>query len=271
VRANAAVTQLTGALEDFDFHGYALKLYDFVWSEFCDWYVESAKAAFHGAAGARRDLTRRVFDYVFARLLKLLHPVMPFVTEELYHQLGYVAEGDSIMRAAWPAMDRYGTADPEADLVAEKFALIRSGRDLRRHYNIPTARKVPYFVKPSAPAFARLLAADPDSVRVLLNAETVKIDAAYEPAGVVPSAAGTFGRIFLPLAGIVDVAAERQRLTKQQTELEQYLAGLDRKLGNAKFLSKAPADVVRSEQARRAELAAKLDEVRHVLADLPPA
>ena len=202
-------------------------------------------------------------------MLKLLHPIMPFVTEELYHQLGYATEDQSLMLATWPAADRFGVTDPCVDLVREKFDLIRIGRNLRGNYNIPTARRVPYYLKPATPEFAKLLQDDPDSVRVLLNAERVTIDPDYEPRGAVPSGAGKFGRIFLPLDGIIDVAAELKRLTKQRTELEQYVAGLDKKLSNEKFLSKAPADVVKSELTRRAELAAKLEQVQSVLDGLP--
>ncbi len=266
--ANQTVAQITETLGKFDFHAYALQLYEFIWNEFCDWYVESAKSAFYGEDEQRKQNTLRVFDYVFARILQVLHPAMPFVTEEIYHELGYVEQNDSIMLASWPTADDYGINADEVALIGEKFDLIRAGRNLRSNYNIPTNKKIPYFVKPTTDVFKDLLNADVASVITLLNAEAVTIDADYEPDGTVPSAAGKFGLIYMPLAGIIDVAAETKRLEKQRDELEKHLIGIDKKLANENFVSRAPAEVVERERTRREEFAGKLEQIQNLLKDL---
>ncbi len=267
-RANQTVQQITDTLDKFDFHAYALQLYDFIWNEFCDWYVESAKSSFYGDDEKRKADTLRVFDYAFAKILKVLHPAMPFVTEEIYHELGYTADEDSIMLADWPIADETGVGAKEIALVAEKFDLIREGRNLRGNYNIPTSKKIPYFIKPTTPAFQSLLESDAASVSVLLNAESVTINPDYMAAGAVPSGAGKFGSIHMPLEGVIDVAAETARLEKQEQALEKQLNGIARKLSNEKFLEKAPAEVVDRERVRQSEMAGKLEQVRSLLRSL---
>ncbi len=274
--------KITRELERFDFHAYALELYEFVWNQFCDWYVESAKSAFYGEDEQRKQLTLRVFDYVFSQILRFMHPVMPFVTEELYHSLGYVADADSIMLASWPLplardaaswtpappADLVVTLGDHADLVDEKFSLIRAGRNLRRTYNIPTNKKIAYFLKPTDDEFAAMLREDEASLVTLLNASELTIDPDYEPEGTVPSAVEKHGLIYMPLAGVIDVEQELQRLGKQRDELEKALVGLDKKLSNEKFLANAPEDVVSRERARRDELKAKHEQVMTLLKEL---
>lgn len=261
---------LTRALSDFDFHAYVIDLYEVVWNKFCDWYVESAKAAFYSTDQARRETTLRVFDYVFDRILRLMHPVMPFVTEELYHQMGYVEEADSIMNATWPealgeeVAAALGLSPEFLALVAAKFELIRAGRNLRNTYRIPMAQKIAYFVRPTSAAFARMLAEDEDSMRLLLNADPLIIDAEYEPTGQTPSAVGRDGLIYMPLEGVVDVEEERQRLARQEEEILRGLNGLEKKLTNEKFLARAPSEVVKRERARQAELREKLTRVQEL-------
>ncbi len=267
-RTRAAVTEISANLERFDFHNYALQLYEFIWKAFCDWYVESAKAVFYSEDEARKALALRVFDHVFANILRLLHPVMPFLTEELYHQLGYVPDGDSIMLAEWPTPGGPAITHEQMALVDGKFNLIRAGRNLRANYNIPTTRKIPYFIKPTDERFAALLNEDPESTRVLLNAQTVTIDPAYDPKGAVPSGVGKFGLIFLPLAGLIDIAAEIKRLGKQKDKIEEQITALGKKLGNDKFLTKAPDEVIQREYDRRDELAGRLEQITALLAEL---
>jgi valyl-tRNA synthetase len=273
-RTDAAVRQITALLEQFDFHAYSLALYEFVWNQFCDWYVESAKSAFYGENAARKATTLRVFDYVYARILRLMHPVMPFVTEELYHGLGYVAEEDSLMLAQWPQplsdaeQARLGLTPEYLALVEEKFSLIRAGRTLRTNYNIPTNKRIPYYLKPTDEAFAAMLAADLDAVRTLLNAESLTVDAAYNPQGTIPSAVEKHGLIYMPLAGLIDTAQEKARLTKQRDEVQKFIDSLDKKLANAGFVAKAPPEVVAKERERRGELVAKLEQVTALLRGL---
>ena len=168
-RISETVASATKNLADFDFHAYALELYEFIWNEFCDWYVESAKSAFYSDDEGRKAATLSVFDHVFSRILRILNPVMPFITEELYHSLGYVEEADTIMVAQWPEAEDFGVDSETAELVKEKFELIKAGRNLRGTNNIAMSKRIAFFVKPTTEAFAAVLSADPDSIKGLLN------------------------------------------------------------------------------------------------------
>lgn len=270
-RLNTAVSRATASLENFDFHAYAIDLYEFVWNEFCDWYVESAKSAFYGEDAATKANVLRCFDFALSNILRLMHPVMPFLTEELYHAAGYVEEGDSIMLTTWPstlsaeAAAALGVNAEIVEQVNHKFTLIRAGRALRSTYNIPYAQRVPYFVKPTDEAFGGLLAADPDSLRTLLNAETVTVDPDFEPEGMMPSGVGQGGLIYLPLEGVIDIEEEKARLNKQREQIVKGLTGIDKKLANENFVTRAKPEVVERERERRTELATKLQQVDEVL------
>jgi valyl-tRNA synthetase len=271
---NEQIAATTTALEKFDFHAYAIGLYEFVWNGFCDWYVESAKSAFYGDDDARQKSTAAVFDHALSCILRLMHPVMPFVTEEIYHGIGYVPEDDSIMNAPWPEplpaarLEELGISAAAVALVDEKFELVRAGRNLRADYDIPYSRRIPYFVKPTETAFAAMLDEDSESLRALLNAETVTIDADYAPTDSAPSALGTRGVIYMPLEGVVDLDEERRRLAKQREELVKVLTGIDRKLSNEQFISRAPAAVVDRERERQTEFTEKLRQVDDLAAKL---
>ena len=273
-RTDEVIEDITKNLSRFQFHGYALQLYDFVWSEFCDWYVESAKAAFYGEDEELRRSVLGVFDFVFSQILRLTHPVMPFITEEIYHHLGYVDKNDSIMLAQWPQplMDtlktRFRLMNEIKDMVEEKFNLIKAGRNLRGTYNIPFTKKIAYIIKPTNNHFGNLLKEDPDSARALLNASTITIDPEFSSDDSVPSAVGKFGLILMPLTGAIDVEQETQRLTQQMTDLRNLIEQIDRKLMNEKFLTKAPEQVVNRERERRKEFNEKRQQVESLLAQL---
>ncbi|MFT5129040.1 MAG: valyl-tRNA synthetase [Rhodothermales bacterium] len=271
---SSAIGKATQALDDFDFHGYAIDLYEFVWNSFCDWYVESAKAVFYSEDEAARTAVLNAFDYALWSILRIMHPIMPFITEEVAHGMGFIPEEDSIMLADWPVLpcadglSRLGLAADTASLVEAKFELVRAGRNLRGMYKIPFARKVPYIVKPTSAEFADLLAADSDSMRSLLNAETVTVDPDFEPAGTVPSAVGDGAIIYLPLEGIIDVDEEKNRLAKQHEELTRVIGGIDKKLSNEQFVTRAKPEIVDRERARRDEFMAKLKQVQELAATL---
>jgi len=273
-RLNETVRDITEALEQFRFHELGRLLYEFIWNEFCDWYLESAKAIFNGGEEDQRRLTIRVFDHVMATFLRLLHPVMPFVTEELSHHLGFVADGESIMCVDWPSalsaddIARLGVDTELVEAVAAKFEMIRSVRNVRGTYLIPPAKKVAVVVAPTDDGTARFLEADLLSLTSLLYASDVTIDATYEPDGPTGVALGQLGTAYIPLADVIDIAAERERLEKQESEALNFLERAQRKLANEGFVLRAPDDVVQRERDRLLELRDKLARIREQLSGL---
>ncbi len=273
-RTSEVIAQITGALQSFEFHTCAHALYEFVWNEFCDWYLESAKAVFNSGNAEQKEVTLRVFDYALSCLLRLLHPIMPFVTEELYHQLGFVTEDGSIMAAAWPQplpadrLAEMGATPALAARVRDKFEMIRGVRNIKASYQIPTSRQSRVYISPARPEDGEFLGRDMVSLTALLYASDVVIAPECRPEGPVGTAVSTLGTAYLPLAGVIDIDAEVERLRKQERELLELAERAQRKLSNQSFVDKAPAEVVQREQDRLSEMHEKIQRLRDQLAAL---
>ena len=267
-RTNQVVQQITTALEKFAFNEAVKTLYDFVWSEFCDWYLESCKALFTSETELDRKAlnTVRVFDYCLSTFLRLLHPFMPFVTDELYHQMGFVSEDQSIMLADWPiALDNHqltqlGADDSLVALTTDKFELIRAVRNLRANYQISSSRPISVIVSPASETAREFLLRDQSSLQSLLVAESLSFG--DKPAGACGVAVSNLATAYVPLAGIVDFEAELARLRKQEDEAVKYIESVQRKLANVNFVSRAPEEVVNKERERIAEFSEKLARIR---------
>jgi len=252
-------------------------LHRFFWSEYCDWYVEASKAALAGTDAARRANTLAVMDFVLNHTLRLFHPFLPFITEELWHGLGYHHDlpetqgGRTIMFAPWPrplSQDEktwFGLDEAADRFAAAKYDLVSRGRHLRREFNLPAGKKLRYVLKPAA-AFPP---AEVEVLRLLLNAEAVDVDPAYQPPRGTPSAANTLGELFLPLAGQVDFAAERARLTRELEKARTELGRVRDKLANPDFSRKVPLPVLAEHQRRLAEWQERERQLEQALANLP--
>ncbi|MBR7104158.1 MAG: class I tRNA ligase family protein, partial [Lentisphaeria bacterium] len=270
-KLDAAVANIETEFEKFRFHTAAHALYDLVWSDFCDWFVEAEKLPMR-AGGADKERALAVLDYALFRILKLLHPFMPFITEELAHRMGFVEEGKSIMYTAWPTPDAAARFDAaETAMTDGKFEMVRIGRFLRSSYNIPDGKKLNFHIKAVGEKELVFLCAQKDSLKLLLNAEEIEISLeAFDSAanGAAPSQPGTMGIISLPLAGLIDVAAEVARLEKQLQDLNKWIASAKGKLSNERFVSNAPAQVVADARAGLADLEERKGRTEELLASL---
>jgi valyl-tRNA synthetase len=244
----------TAAFEDalaaFRFNDAAGALYKFTWGTFCDWYLEFTKPILQGSDEAAKTETRAMIAWVLRETLKLLHPIMPFVTSELWERQG----GDGLlMIAAWPelsALPADAAADAEMNWVVEVVSQIRA---LRSEMNVPNAARLALAFKDASPAATARFKRYADLLRNLARLDSVaEADSAVEKGAiqlVVPEST-----IILPLAGIIDVAAERTRLQKEIKKLENDVAGIDRRLANADFIAKADPEVVEENRERRTEM-----------------
>jgi valyl-tRNA synthetase len=249
----AAVTQ---AMEGFEFREVCQHLYDFIWSEFCDWYLEMAKQDLREPpVPGHLAVTRAVLSWTLAETMKLLHPVMPSLTEEIWQALPH--EGRTIMRAPWPA----GLAhwrDPDAESqMAVMMDVIRGVRGIRADLGVPPGDVVP--IDLFAPAEQRrALEAAARYIAPLSRARTVRVhsDGASRPRGGFSSLSGT---VEIRLGVESGEAAEpmRMRLRKQLAAVARDLAGLDGRLQSTTFLERAPAEVVAADRLRRDELEEK--------------
>jgi len=267
----AQVTEAVNkSLDGFKFHEAVHTLYEFVWSEFCDWYIESSKQALSDES--RRETTLKAFDYTLFSILRLLHPFMPFVTEELAQQLGYVAEESSIVLFEYPGLEEMKRAISIDEVLLSgmdaKFAAIRAGRNMRASYNIPPGKKIEYTFKPAEKKTEDFLKTEIASIEKLMRAEKFLIDANFAPDATSPSIVTDAGTLFMSLEGLIDVEAEKAKLEKQKKELEGWIKGSNAKLANKNFTERAPEKVVADARAKLAEMEEKLTRVKEMIAAL---
>jgi valyl-tRNA synthetase len=259
--ANDAITKVSAALDGYRFSEAAKELYEFVWSDFCDWYIETSKAS--------PNLV--VLDGVFSIILRLLHPFAPHITEELWHGMGYELRmtndesRSSIQFAQWPNSMQADAASPElAAKVDALYNVIRAGRQLRSEYKIEPQKKVRFAVKPNADEeFFRSTAA---GLKLLLGAEEVEINCQYAPKGVTPSAVTPAATIFM--VGAVEVTTEKARLTKELDKARKDLDFIVAKLNNPSFRDRAPANVVAEQEQRKAETEERIQKLEAAIAAL---
>ncbi|MDD3119459.1 MAG: valine--tRNA ligase [Victivallales bacterium] len=275
---NQTIKLVNSALTEFRFHLAAHEIYDLVWSNFCDWYLESAKVRLYGDDPAAKKQTLAVLDFVLFKILRLLHPFMPFVTEELAHQMGFLAEEESIMLEDYPRELKFKKipsimdSDPDLlDLVEAKFQMVRAGRNLRASYDIPNGAKVKYYIRATDKATAEFFQSELDSLQRLLFADAVVVseqDFPAEKLGQAPSQLITSGTIYLPLQGLIDIPAEIDKLEKQQAQLTGWIKGSRAKLANEKFLTKAPPEVVQAAREHLTEMEERYEQVGKLIAGL---
>jgi valyl-tRNA synthetase len=262
-KADQLVSGVDADFDGFEFGRLAEALYHFTWDEFCDWYVELAKVQI-AEGGARADATRSVLGHVLDTVLRLLHPLMPFVTERLWTTL---TGEESLVIAPWAAVSGQ-RADPAAtDRIEAVRKLITEIRRFRSDQGLPPTKKVPAEL---AGAGAAGLSAHDAAVRSLTRLDqpadgftpTATLDVAL-PTGTVT--------VRLDMSGVIDIAAERKRLAKDLAAAEKELGQCEAKLGNPNFADKAPADVVAKITARRDVARSEIDRLTAQLAGLPAA
>jgi valyl-tRNA synthetase len=272
-RLNAAVRDCTLALEEYRFNELAERLYHFFWDDFCDWYVEIAKVRI--AAGDRTP--RALLAHGLDVILRLFHPTMPFLTEQLWTNLnrqtptrgpGDTAAEDLLILAEWPRAD--GDAiDPLAESAFELLRdLIRQVRNIRTQHNVPPSQKIKAIAEViEGTGECDIVTENRPTIEALAGLETLEIsyDAVDPPAN---AGSVTARGVKLYVLDVIDTAAERSRLEKQLATLEKGIRGVEGKLGNEKFLANAPAEIVQQEQGRLDDMQRDIAAVRDALAKL---
>jgi valyl-tRNA synthetase len=257
-----AVREVTLDLERFRLHEAASELYRFFWSEFCDWYLELVKARLYNESDRdARDKARAVLREVLDCAFRLLHPIMPYITEELWLRLPN-REAESIMISAWSgARDEW--TDPEAEAqMAILQEMLGAIRNFRSEYSVEPNRKIEVVVRSADSALRQALAAESESALRLGGIAGLHFDAEAKESGAGATAVLTSGaEVFVPLEGLVDLDRERARLDKQLKELEGLVERASARLDNENFVSKAPAHVVERAREKLASLKEQLDRV----------
>jgi valyl-tRNA synthetase len=245
-RANEAVDK---AIEEFRLNDAATSLYEFIWGVVCDWYVELTKPILQGADGAEKGETRAITAFVLRETVKLLHPVMPFITEELWDKLGHRAEHGMLIGQPWPV-----PAAPDAAADAEMnwlVKLISDIRSARSELNVPAGAKLKLLVVGANAGTQQRLDTHRAAIERLARVEGIEAAAAAPKASLqIVLGAATYA---LPVGEVIDLKAEGVRLQKEIKKLADEVGKIDAKLGNANFVSRAPEEVVEEQRERRAQ------------------
>ena len=260
-KVNTLAKEVTDNLERFELGIAVAKLYDFIWDVFCDWYIEIAKIRLQSGEGA--DTAKAVLVYVLTDILKLLHPFMPFITEEIYQAIPHDTE--SIMISKWPEYDpTLSFADEEAQMEKIMDA-IRAIRNRRAEMNIPPSKKSKVYVET---AFADVFAVGSEFIKRLAYASDVEIADGFGDLGNTVTIVTNDAKIYIPLGDLVDFEAEAKRLQKELAAAEDKLAFINKKLDNPGFVNKAPEKVVQQNRDEAAKLTEKIANLRSSLENL---
>jgi valyl-tRNA synthetase len=257
-RLNETIDSIDAAYREYQFNTVAQSLYDFVWSDYCDWFVEAAKTEIFGEDETKRKSALEVMDFVLSATLRLLHPFMPHITEELWSLLGLGS--DSIQFAAPPekaALDDVSDLVGKRKLVSAIYETIQAGRNLRAESKLPSNRKIQFILRTDEKSISSHM----PTVTRLLNAEQVELDPKYQAQAGNPVAVTSLGEIFLTVTA-ADKAGEQQRLDKEIARIETEARTVEEKLKNKSFVDRAPAAVVEEHRRRLKDFSAQLEKLK---------
>ena len=263
-RLNETIDAIEGGYREYQFNTVARCLYEFVWSDYCDWFVEAGKTDIFGEDEAKKKSALAVMDLVLSAILRLLHPFMPHVTEELWALLGF-GKG-SIQFATLPqkmGLDDVRDVPGKRRLASAIYETVQAGRNLRAESNIPSNRKIHFILRSDSKAISGQI---PTLTR-LLNADQIVVDPEYQIAAGNPVAVTPLGEILLAISA-ADKTRERERLDKEITKIANDLRALEAKLQNSSFIDRAPAAVVEDHRRRLKDLSGQLAKLEQARAGL---
>ncbi|MBB6672286.1 valine--tRNA ligase [Cohnella nanjingensis] len=266
-RFHETTRDVTRLMETYEFGETGRLLYNFIWDDLCDWYIEFAKLTLYGNDAEAKRSTQSVIAYVLDRTMRLLHPFMPYLSEEIWQHLPH-EPGETITLAAWPV---YDAAFEAADAVAEMGLLmeaIRAVRNVRAEVGVTPGKKIEMMAKPTNAASESILRRNEEYLRRFCNTSQLTLDAALTPPDKAMTAIVTGLEIYLPLAGLIDIGQEIARLEKELATLNQEVERVEKKLANEGYLAKAPAQVVEQERAKGQDYRDKRDKVLARIAEL---
>ncbi len=265
-KANTAVTAFRRGLDELRFNESANAAYQFVWHELCDWYLEWIKPDLYGDDPEAKATAKAVLANVLEKALKLMHPIVPFVTEEIWSALP--GERDSIMTEAFPKANP-GHDDPGAEAEADLLmGVIGSIRAIRSDMLIHPSKEITVIIVCADPKKIRVIESNIASVKNLCRAESVSIGLNGErPKGAAGSGFADI-EIFVPMQGLIDVENERQKLEKERNKLEKDLKKTEGKLGNKNFLDRAPEEIIEKERGKLTEARVRISKIEENLRQL---
>lgn len=258
-RFNETAREVTRLIDVYEFGETGRQLYNFIWDDLCDWYIEFAKLSLYGEDAAAKRKTQSVLAYVLDRTLRLIHPFMPFISEEIWQHLPH--HGETIVLAEWP---KYDPALEAPDAVQEMNLLmdiIRSVRNIRAEVGVPMSKKIELIVKPASGELLEILQRNEHYIRRFGNTSQYEASLDIAVPEKAMSTVVTGAELYLPLAGLIDISQEIERLEKEVEHLNKEVERVEKKLANQGFVAKAPAKVIEEERTKMADYSDKRDKV----------
>ena len=265
-RLNQTIGKVTELFEKFEFGEAGRLLYRFIWDDFCDWYIEMSKETLAGDDEATKLTTRSILVYVLDNTLRLLHPIMPFVTEEIWQSVPHV--GESLVVATYPTVHPEQMDEKAAEEMEFLMDFIRSVRTVRNEMNTPLSKPINIIAKVSDAAHYAILKENESYIARFSNPEEFVYGEDVEAPSDAVTSVITGAEIYLPLAGLINIEDEIARLEKEAEKLQQEVDRVEKKLSNEKFVAKAPAAVVEAERAKGADYQAQREAVLERIATL---
>ena len=247
-RLNQTIAKVTELFEKFEFGEAGRLLYHFIWDDFCDWYIEMSKETLAGENEVAKKTTRSILAYVLDQTLRLLHPIMPFVTEEIWQSVPHI--GDSIVTASYPVVHEEQMDEKAAEEMEFLMEFIRSVRTVRNDMNTPLSKPINIMAKVPDVKFEAILAENESYIARFCNPENFTFGLEIDAPNDAVSSVITGAEIYLPLAGLINIEDEIARLEQEAAKLAKEVERVEKKLANEKFVAKAPEAVVNAERQK---------------------
>lgn len=265
-RLNQVIAKVTELFEKFEFGEAGRLLYRFIWDDFCDWYIEMSKETLAGNDEAAKLTTRSILVYVLDQTLRLLHPIMPFVTEEIWQSVPHI--GDSLVVASYPVVQESQMDEAAAEKMEFLMDFIRSVRTSRNEMNTPLSKPIAIIAKTSSADIQAILSENESYIARFCNPESFEYGLEVEAPSHAVTSVISGAEIYLPLAGLINIDDEIARLEKEAAKLQDEVNRVEKKLSNEKFVAKAPEAVVEAERAKGKEYADQRQAVLERIATL---
>lgn len=265
-RLNETIADVTRLAEKYEFGEVGRVLYNFIWDEFCDWYIEMSKIPMNGEDEVQKQMTRSVLAYTLDSIMRMLHPFMPFVTEHIWQNLPVT--GDSIVTASWPVVKPELSNEQSKRDMEQLMEIIRAVRNTRSEVNTPMSKQIPMMIKTNSEAISNRLETERPFIERFCNPSTLTISTDVEIPEEVITTAVTGGSVILPLEGLIDIEKEIARLEKELEKWQKELERVDKKLSNEKFVAKAPEKIINEEKEKQALYTEKYNSVQERLNQL---
>ncbi len=265
-RLNETIETVTNLAEKYEFGEVGRALYNFIWDDFCDWYIEMAKLPLYGEDETAKKTTRSVLAYVLDQTMRLLHPFMPFITEEIWQNLPH--EGESITVAEWPKVRPELSNQEASEQMKLLVEIIRSVRNIRAEVNTPMSKKIAMIINAHDEKILDTLETNKAYLERFCNPEMLTIGVGATAPEKAMTAVVSGAEIYLPLQGLINIEEEITRLEKELEKLNKEVERVQKKLANEKFVAKAPAQVVEEERAKEKDYLEKRTTVQERLEEL---